>query len=147
MQIMIRSAVVTRFERFDPSVHYWKMVRAIARDLLGRDMHPVSTSRSPRSSAASPKTSEGVAKAMTECTGAVLQADVEDRGCAAPHPSWQEGARGGRGSGWNVKRDWLARPVKLADRNRWVLMLGHPSAGQRKKPSADEIGHIQTLLS
>jgi uracil-DNA glycosylase len=41
----------------------------------------------------------------------------------------------------------LRGPVELSGRERWLLMLGHPSAGQRKKPTRREISRVQPWLS
>ena len=128
-------------------MQYWRIVRAIARDLLGHAARPGIDFALTEIVRCKSQNETGVAKAtMAECSRGTSMPTLEIAAAPLVVPLGKKARRGSR-TWLERKADWLARPGQALGRERRVLMLGHPSAGQRKKPTDEEISRVQPSLA
>ncbi len=136
----------TRFEHSNQASHYWRTVRNIATDLLGRTATAGIDYALTEIVRCKSVQEHGVVEAMDACSSRYLMPTLEVA-FAPVIVALGKKARVGMAATTQMSSTiGLRGPVSLAGRERWVLMLGHPSAGQRKKPLPEEITTIGPVL-
>jgi hypothetical protein len=139
---------VTRFERTDQSAHYWSVVRGIASDLLGHAASPgIDYALTEIVRCKSSREAGLTEAAMAECVSNYFIPTLEIAAAGLIVPLGKKARERVAAEAGTKSTIGLHGPVKLAGRDRWLLMLGHPSAGQRKKPTDREIRRVQPWLS
>lgn len=142
----IETFFTTRFQHSDQTSHFWRVVRRIAEDILGR---------APRSGYDYALTEvvrckswkeSGVVQALEECEGRYLARTLEVA-AATLIVALGKKARSAVATHIGVLGEiGLYGPLAVADRERSILLLGHPSAAERKKPTFDEIRALRVWL-
>jgi hypothetical protein len=139
---------VTRFMDSYPPVQYWRVVRAIASDLLGHPGRPGIDFALTEIVRCKSLNETGLTEAtMAECLSRYFMPTLEIAAAQVVVPLGKKAREGVAAIADTESAIGLHGPVKLSGRDRWLLMLGHPSAGQRKKPTAKEISRVQPSLS
>ena len=134
-------------ETFDPSVQYWRIVRAIASDLLGHAVRPGIDFALTEIVRCKSRKEKGVAEAMAECSSRYFEKTLEIAAAPLLIPLGKTARQGVADVAGTKSKIGLYGPIDLVGRDRWVLMLGHPSAGERKKPTVKEISRVQNSLA
>jgi hypothetical protein len=139
---------VTRFDEGVPPVRYWRMVHAIARDLLGRDARPGLDYALTEIIRCKSQKEAGVTEAaMDECSSRYFVLTLKIAAASVIVPLGKKAREAVVAKAETPATIGLHGPFKLSGRNRWILMLGHPSGPERKKPTAREISRVQPLLA
>jgi uracil-DNA glycosylase len=139
---------VTRFEDSYPPVQYWRVVRAIASDLLGHTARPgIDFALTEIVRCKSQKEAGLTTAAMAECLSRYFMPTLEIAAAPLVVPLGKKAREGVAAIAGTESTIGLKGPVELSGRERWLLMLGHPSAGQRKKPTDREKRLVRPALS
>jgi hypothetical protein len=142
----IATFFTTRFDHSDQSSHFWRVVRRIAEALLGRPPRPGVDYALTEIVRCKSRKEEGVVDAIRECAPRYLARTFEVAG-ATVIVALGKKARNIVATEVGVGSDiGLHGPVDIATKPRFILMLGHPSAAERKKPTIDEIRALQSHL-
>jgi hypothetical protein len=136
-----------RFQRTDQASHYWKVVRGVAARLLGRT--PVAGEDYALTEAVRCKSSgeEGVAAAIGVCASLYLRRTFAISGATVVV------ALGKKSRGVLAEYFGLTPDLGVAELPAWtgeqrvLLKLGHPSSGERKVPTSDEIEAVSRYLA
>lgn len=139
---------VTRFDQNDQTANYWNMVRVIASDLLKRPARPGIDYALTEVVRCKSSKEAGLTEAnIAECLSRYFMPTLEIAAAQLVIPLGKKAREGVAAIAGTRSTIGLHGPVMLAGRDRGLLMLGHPTAGQRKKPTAYEIRRVQRWLS
>ena len=139
----IEAFFTTRFDRTYPNVRYWNVVRSIARAILGREPRAGYDYALTEVVRCKSWHEKGVPAALATCTGLYLERTFQVAG-AKVVIALGKVAREGIAShiGCRSEIGLRRRMFDIGGRERAVLMLGHPSSGQRQTPTKDEVTRL-----
>lgn len=142
----IKRYFVDGFEQtYGPSVRYWRMVGVIARALLGPDVRPGIDFALTEIVRCKSRNEEGLTEAaIAECSKRYFMQTLEIAAAPVIVPCGKKARAGVAAVAGTSSEIGLYKSAKL---DRWLLMLGHPSSGQRQTPTADEISRVQPELA
>lgn len=145
----IRRYFVDGFEQaFDPSVRYWRMVGVIARALLGPEARTGIDFALTEIVRCKSQDEKGLTEAaIAECSRRYFMRTLKIAAAPVIVPLGKKARAGVAAVTGTSSEIGLHRPVTLSGRRRWLLMLGHPSSGQRQTPTVDEISRVQPQLA
>lgn len=135
----------TRFKHSDQSSFFWRMVWRIAEALLGRAPNPGLDYALTEVVRCKSRKEEGVAEAVRVCSELYLSRTFEASGAKVIIALGKK-ARNVVGNELGFDSS-IGLKQSVASQSRLVLMLGHPSAAERKKPTLDEISAVQARLA
>lgn len=142
----IESFFTTRFDHSDQASHFWRVVDGIAGNLLGRPARPGHDYALTEVVRCKSWREKGVQQALDECVSRYLARTLEVAG-AKVIVALGKKARSTIAAQLRLPTEFgLHGPLRLGDRNSYVLALGHPSSGQRKKPTFEEVRAVQMLF-
>jgi hypothetical protein len=143
----IEAFFTTRFDFSDQASHYWRVVEAIAKDLLGRSPRPGHDYALTEVVRCKSLGEKGARQALDECSGRYLARTLEIAG-ANVIVALGKLARNGVARHLRIpdSQIGLHERVILGDRECAVLMLGHPSGPERKKPTVEETTGLRKHL-
>lgn len=131
----------TRFDFTDlRSTQYWRVVNAIAEELLGRLPRPGHDYALTEVVRCKSIKERGVRQALDKCSGLYLARTLETSGARVLVALGKLARVGVAGHfGLPASEIGVYEGVRLGSRRKGaVLMLGHPSSGERKKPNKKE---------
>jgi uracil-DNA glycosylase len=140
-------AYFTTPDRLDLNVRYWNVVRSIAGALLGREPRPGHDYALTELVRCKSWNEKGVPQALGTCTERYLEKTLEVAG-AKVVIALGKVAREGIASHIGCRSEIGLRrgTFNIGGRKRAVLMLGHPSSGQRQTPMDAEVKKLRPVL-
>lgn len=140
-------AYFTTPDRLDLNVRYWNVVRSIARAILGREPRPGHDYALTELVRCKSWNEKGVPQALGTCTERYLEKTLEVAG-AKVVIALGKVAREGIAShiGCRSELGLQRGTFDIGGRERAVLILGHPSSGQRQTPTDAEVKRLRAVL-
>lgn len=144
----IETFFTTRFDRRYPNVHYWTVVRAIARDVLGREPLPGHDYAITELVRCKSLKEEGAWAALETCSSLYLARTLEVAGAKVVIALGKMACESIASHIGGTSEIGLRRGrFNIGGRKRAVLMLAKPSAfGGRKKPTDEEVQRLRAVL-
>jgi hypothetical protein len=142
------AAYFTTPDRLDLNVRYWNVVRSIARSILDREPRPGYDYALTELVRCKSWNEEGVRQALETCSDLYLERTLQVAK-AKVVVALGKVAREGIASYARLRSSEIGlQPgtFAIAGRKRRVLLLGHPSSGQRQTPTDAEAKRLRAFL-
>jgi hypothetical protein len=143
----IEAFFTTRFEGGLPPVRYWSVVRSIARAILGEEPRPGHDFALTELVRCKSLNEKGVRQALGTCSELYLERTLEVAGAKVVIALGKVARQGIASHIGGTSEIGLRRGrFDIGGHKRAVLLLGHPSSGQRQTPTDAEVKRLRTVL-
>jgi uracil-DNA glycosylase len=142
----IEAFFTARFDRGLPPVRYWSVVRSIARAILGEEPRPGHDFALTELVRCKSWNEKGVPQALETCSDLYLERTFKVAGAKVVVALGKVAREGIASHIGGASKIGLRGTFDIGGRERAVLMLGHPSSGQRQTPTKAEVKKLRPVL-